>query len=58
MPYKVSSSSFGRLGSGVCLPLLGQHLVACVQSTLQTSHPSTRSDLYVLKQDVNGGDVS
>lgn len=46
---------FCRLGFGVCLSLLGQSLVTCVQSTLQTSHPVSRSDLYVLKEYVDGG---
>lgn len=36
----------------MCLPLLGQHLAACVQSALQTSRPS---DKYMLKQEVDEG---
>lgn len=49
---------FCRLSSGVCLPLVGQYLEICVQSTLQTSNSSRRSDLCVLKQYVDGGGMS
>lgn len=39
----------------MCLPVLGQHLTTCVQSALQTSCPSDRSDTYMLKWDVDEG---
>lgn len=35
------------------LHLLGQHLAICAHSALQTSHPSDRSDAYMLKRGVD-----